>query len=200
MSRLSDLDLLREIIPQVEKTTTPKSKKDECRTRSVKSTELIQKEEDSKQESENTKELRERVAKLKETEEFDKIKTGASLGLTAYQKPKLGIPIKDLSSDLQSFIRLTEATLKQSKHFGKVAYDRLTSRINFYAYDDVNLENVLGFIDTTNLSSKLYIDKILDITSDNAIANSSVAEAIQNIKTLIPNIFIQEETLTIHKL
>ena len=179
MSRLSDLD---------------------CRTRSVKSTELIQKEEDSRQESETTKELRERVAKLKETEEFDKIKTGASLGLTAYQKPKLGIPIKDLSSDLQSFIRLTEETLKQSKHFGKVAYDRLTNRINFYTYDDVNLKNILGFIDVTNLSSKLYIDKILDITSDNAIANSSVAEAIQNIKTLIPNIFIQEETLTIHKL
>lgn len=49
-------------------------------------------------------ELLDKIGGLKSLKEYESIIEGAKAGMTAYQKPQGGIPLTDLSKDLQVFV------------------------------------------------------------------------------------------------
>lgn len=220
--RLSNSVLLRQIIPKVKETPDgPKEIKSLCSTRTIQPVELIAKEQKSiltrfdiqpkqKEQTEQkpkesviTDELIERLNKLKQASEFGNILKGSKLGLTAYQKPSDGIPVKDLSSDLRTLISRTEIFLNTPKDnslaYGHVRYNQITKQINFYSVDDNALTKVIGSIDVTKFPNSVTVDKNLNINSNNAITNSTVTQQLQIIKNTIPEITAEGETLKIEK-
>lgn len=219
--RLSNSVLLRQIIPKVKATIDgPKQEEEVCSVRTIQPVELIASEqfsnatslpipelkplEDPKQkESKITNELIDKLNKLKESSEFGNIVKGSKLGLTSYQKPKEGIPFTDLSKELQVFINNTTKFINKPsmEHlcYGQVQYNQLTKRINFYSPTDKNKQNVLGYIDVTKFPSGGKVDRALNISSYNAIANSTVTKSLQIIKDMIPDITVSNETLNIEK-
>lgn len=219
--RLSNSALLRQIIPKVKATIDgPKQEPEVCSIRTIQPVELIAPEklldkitlpmpplkpiEDPKEkESKITNELIDKLNKLKEASEFGNIVKGSKLGLTAYQKPKGGIPLVDLSSELQSFINNTKAFINKPSLiplcFGQVQYNSTTRRVNFYSPLDKEKQNVLGYIDVSKFPSGGTVDRVLNISSNNAIANSTVTKNFQIIRDMIPDITVSNETLNIEK-
>lgn len=218
--RLSNSVLLRQIIPKVKPSIDgPTTIKEVCSTRVIQPVELIatqqqsknlnlpmpeiKKKEEPKEESKITKELIDKLNKLKESSEFGNIVKGSSLGLTAYQKPKGGIPLKDLSRDLQIFINRTNAFINKPSDanicYGQVEYNQVTKKINFYSPFDKEHKNIIGQIDAMKFPTGGVIDKVLDLTSNNAIANSTVTKTFNIVKGMIPDITVSNETLNIEK-
>lgn len=216
--RLSNSALLRQIIPKVKPSIDgPAEEKEVCSIRTIQPVELIaaeqlskktnlpmpqlKKEEPKEKESKITNELIDKLNKLKESSEFDNIVKGAKLGLTAYQKPRGGIPKSDLSLELRQFINNTEVFINrpslESLCFGQVEYNQAERKINFYSPLDTEKTKVLGFIDVKKFPGAANVDKILSFNSNNAIANSTITQKLQDIKDLIPVITVSNETLNI---
>lgn len=131
-----------------------KEKQSVCLTKLVPPTDLI----DQRlliQDSKITEELIKKLIKLKEISEFKNVLEGARLGLTAYQKPEGGIPITDLSVELQKLISIIDSLTDDSTDFGQVVYDSQTKRINFYSANDRNLSHVLGSLDVTKFQTMI---------------------------------------------
>lgn len=117
---------------------------DICTIREVKPVELIK-------QSKVPEEYIDNLAKLKESTEYNILLKGSKKGLTAYQKPKDGIPSTDLSLELQKLLSELQirSTAPPQKTFGQVEYDKVTQRLKFYAADDVELLHPLAIIDVT---------------------------------------------------
>lgn len=131
-----------------------KEKQSVCLTKLVPPTDLI----DQRlliQDSKITEELIKKLIKLKEISEFKNVLEGARLGLTAYQKPEGGIPITDLSVELQKLISIIDSLTDDSTDFGQVVYDSQTKRINFYSANDRNLSHILGSLDVTKFQTMM---------------------------------------------
>lgn len=219
--KLSNSVLLRQIIPKVKSTIDPPPKEKEvCSIRQIRPAELVAayKEEkkqlipsikpkpeqiEPQEQSNINDELIEKLERLRARAEFDTILKGSKLGLSAYQKPKGGIPKKDLSKELQRFIDRTEAFMNKKPQecnaFGIVHYDKFSRKINFYSPTDTAHTKVLGSVDVTKFPSTVLVDKTLNITSNNAIANSTVTNSLQTLDNLIPRITVYEEILKIDK-
>lgn len=201
--RLSNSALLRQIIPKVNNSSGQKEPIQKCSTRKVSSIELVSTLKETKQESLITKELLEKLNKIKESSEYANILKGSRLGLSAYQKPSSGIPLSDLSKDLKTLLEKAEKLIKDNsvkqRDFGQVTFNEITRKINFYAADDTNRTKVLGSLDVTKFSPNLIVDKTLNLYSTRAIANSVVTENLEQLKDRIPNINVYDETLNIRK-
>ena len=202
--RLSNSELLKQIIPQTMKkgSTCPK-KNTLCTTRTVQPIELISKKKSTnKQESKVNQGLLEKIQELKASAEFDNIVKGSRLGLKAYQKPSTGIPLNDLSDELKAFVQLTRNYMnrpeKKINAFGKVQFNKDTKVINFYSEDDTNMSVVLGSVDLTDLQANVQADIKINSSSTNAVANSAVAKSLKTLQDMIPKITVSEETLKIN--
>lgn len=201
--RLSNSVLLHQIIPQVKSSIdTNEEETPVCMTRIVQPAELIAIEpKQTEKKSKINQDLLDKLNKLRETAEFDTIINGSKLGLSAYQKPLNGIPVKDLSRELQIFIQNVEEFINKPDPtplcFGQVRYDPITKRFNFYSPEDYSLQNILGTIDLNKISPNIVVDQVLDSKSFHAISNSAVAKSIQQLRTLIPKITVIGEILNI---
>jgi hypothetical protein len=80
-----------------------------------------------------------------------------------------------------------------------VHYDKFSRKINFYSPTDTAHTKVLGSVDVTKFPNTVIVDKTLNITSNNAIANSTVTNSLQTLDNLIPRITVYEEILKIDK-
>lgn len=72
--------------------------------------------------------------------------------LDAYQKPKDGIPLSDLSGELRQIIEDAQNNnqgVDLSRVFGFVKYDAPSKRILFYSPEDPHYKKVLGYVDLT---------------------------------------------------
>lgn len=91
------------------------------------------------------------LEKLKQSSQYNILLEGARLGLTAYQKPKEGIPTEDLSLELQEFLSNIWAEISapssDSRAFGQVRYDKVKNLLLFYSADDVELQQPIGIVD-----------------------------------------------------
>ena len=102
----------------------------------------------------------------KNSKEFQEILKGANLGLTAYQKPTTGIPLRDLHTSIQNSLsqlnKLAEQfkSQYQDKTFGQVKYNTKTGRISFYSPNDINCTVELGGIDVPKQSMAIDTQKI----------------------------------------
>lgn len=202
--RLSNSELLKQIIPQTMKKGSMCPKKSTlCATRTVQPIELISKKKSTnKQESKVNQGLLEKIQELKASAEFDNIVKGSRLGLKAYQKPSTGIPLNDLSDELKTFVQLTRNYIsrpeKKINAFGKVQFNKDTKVINFYSEDDTNMSVVLGSVDLTDLQANVQADIKINSLSTNAVANSAVAKSLKILQDMIPKITVSEETLKIN--
>lgn len=159
-----------------------------CLTKLVQPVDLI----DQKyitQDSKITEELIAKLIKLKQVSEFKNVLEGAKRGLTAYQKPEGGIPMSDLSRDLQEIIAQIDLLLEDSTDFGQVTYDPSEKKIKFYSANDINLERVLGSIDVTKfqgtlVGSGLTLEEILPLLEFRA-KKSEMDVRTNNDKTYI---------------
>lgn len=217
--RLSSSVLLRQIIPKVKATVdVQKTEGPVCSIRNIAPVELIASEiikekkipipkpskdkEIEQQESKINQSLINRLDELKELEEFNTIIKGAKLGLTAYQKPKTGIPKSDLSKDIQVLLDKIGIYVNNppinSLAFGQVTYDKATRRMNFYSAFDLKKTTILGSVELPKIP-KLVVDKVLSVSSNNAIANSTVTNSLHILEAKIPDITVYNETLNIEK-
>lgn len=201
--RLSSSVLLKQIIPKTNTSTVQKESNQKCQIRKIQPAELVLIQKENKAESLLTEELLEKIKKIKESSEYANILKGAKLGLSAYQKPSSGIPLSDLSKEIKLLLAKTEQLINDNSEktidFGKVTYNEITKKINFYAANDVNLSKVLGSLDTTKFTPSSVIDKALNLYSTHAISNSAVTQRFKELEGEIPNINIFDETLNIEK-
>lgn len=201
--RLSSSVLLKQIIPKTNTSTVQKESNQKCQIRKIQPAELVLIQKENKAESLLTEELLEKIKKIKESSEYANILKGAKLGLSAYQKPSSGIPLSDLSKEIKLLLAKTEQLINDNSEktidFGKVTYNEITKKINFYAANDVNLSKVLGSLDTTKFTTSSVIDKALNLYSTHAISNSAVTQRFKELESEIPNINIFDETLNIEK-
>ena len=194
--KLSNSVLLRQIIPKVKSTIDqPPKEKQVCSIRQIRPAELVAVYKEPQEQSNTNDQLIEKLERLKARAKFDTILKGSKLGLSAYQKPKGGIPKKDLSKELQRFIDRTEAFMNKKPQ----DYDKFSRKINFYSPTDTAHTKVLGSVDVTKFPNTVIVDKTLNITSNNAIANSTVTNSLQTLDNLIPRITVYEEILKIDK-
>ena len=89
-------------------------KEENCNTRKVNPLELISKENIEEQKNANEA-IRQKILDFKEAVELTKLINGATLGLTAYQKPASGIPFSDLSTDTQNKIHKLQQLIQEIK-------------------------------------------------------------------------------------
>lgn len=201
--RLSSSVLLKQIIPKTNTSTVQKESNQKCQIRKIQPAELVLIQKENKAESLLTEELLEKIKKIKESSEYANILKGAKLGLSAYQKPSSGIPLSDLSKEIKLLLAKTEQLINDNSEktidFGKVTYNEITKKINFYAANDVNLSKVLGSLDTTKFTPSSVIDKALNLYSTHAISNSAVTQRFKELESKTPNINIFDETLNIEK-
>lgn len=201
--RLSSSVLLKQIIPKTNISTVQKESNQKCQIRKIQPAELVLIQKENKAESLLTEELLEKIKKIKESSEYANILKGAKLGLSAYQKPSSGIPLSDLSKEIKLLLAKTEQLINDNSEktidFGKVTYNEITKKINFYAANDVNLSKVLGSLDTTKFTPSSVVDKALNLYSTHAISNSAVTQRFKQLESEIPNINIFDETLNIEK-
>lgn len=201
--RLSSSVLLKQIIPKTNTSTVQKESNQKCQIRKIQPAELVLIQKENKAESLLTEELLEKIKKIKESSEYANILKGAKLGLSAYQKPSSGIPLSDLSKEIKLLLAKTEQLINDNSEktidFGKVTYNEITKKINFYAANDVNLSKVLGSLDTTKFTPSSVIDKTLNLYSTHAISNSAVTQRFKELESKTPNINIFDETLNIEK-
>lgn len=95
----------------------------------------------------NHQQLEQQISQIQIRQDLEDLIAGAKLGLKAYQKPSDGIPFTDLNADLQKLILQQTQTLPEDnnvKAFGRVIYNEVSNKLQFYAYTDTELNNLLG--------------------------------------------------------
>lgn len=91
----------------------------------------------------NYQQLEQQISQIELRRTLEDLIAGSQLGITAYQKPVDGIPFTDLNLELQNLI-LKGAQFQAGNSFGRVVYDKKSNKLLFYAYDDSEMERVLG--------------------------------------------------------
>lgn len=192
--RLSNSELLRQIIPQtITQNIVPKNKS-LCSIRNIQPSELLAQAK-TDQEEKTRQNLLDKIEKLKQSAEFDNVIRGSRLGLSAYQKPATGIPINDLSQELKTFITKVQSFINQPQKplvfFGKAKFDKKSKKLNFYTNEDS--AEILDSVDLSSLSGSTNISSSVKTS----IIESAVARSIQIVEGIMPTFTVNEETLKI---